>query len=322
MKIGVLTVPLQGESAESVFRYLHSLGVQSVELGAGGYTNANHLNPQKLLHSSDAVKELKELLAQCELEICALSCHGNPLHPNRERAAKDHMIFVETCQIAQALGVDTVVTFSGCPGDCASSKHPNWVTCAWPQDYSEILEWQWERVLIPYWQEATAIAASYGVHRIALEMHPGFCVYNPETLLKLREAVGSSIGANFDPSHLIWQGIDPVAAIKALRGAIYHVHAKDTGFDAQNCAVNGVLDTKSFDKASMRSWIFRTIGYGHDTQYWKDIISALQMAGYDRTISIEHEDALLSVREGLEKAITFLKDIIISDKPQQKLFWA
>ncbi len=322
MKIGVLTVPLQNQSAEKAFEYLHTLGVQSVELGAGGYTNENHLNPQRLLHSSGAVKELKDLLAKYELEICALSCHGNPVHPDRDRAQRDHRIFVETCQLAQELGVDTVVTFSGCPGDCAASKHPNWVTCAWPDDYPQVLQWQWERVLIPYWREAVAIAASYCVRRIALEMHPGFCVYNPETLLRLREAVGSAIGANFDPSHLIWQGIDPVAALKSLGGAVYHVHAKDTRIDRQNSAVNGVLDTKSFEKVAERSWIFRTIGYGHDTAYWKDIVSTLQMIGYDRTVSIEHEDALLSVNEGLEKAVAFLRDVIALDPPQEKMFWA
>ncbi|MGN0171884.1 MAG: sugar phosphate isomerase/epimerase family protein [Acutalibacteraceae bacterium] len=322
MKIGVLTVPLQDRSVEETFSYLHALGVESVELGAGGYTNANHLNPQLLLKSGTAVEELKSLLTKYDLDICALSCHGNPVHPNRERAAADHQTFVNTCKLAQALGVDTVVTFSGCPGDCASSKHPNWVTCAWPGDYADILEWQWERVLIPYWKEAAAIAASYGVRRIALEMHPGFCVYNPETLLKLREAVGSAIGANFDPSHLIWQGIDPVAALKALKGAVYHFHAKDTRIDEQNCAVNGVLDTKSFERVSERSWLFRTIGYGHGPQYWKDIMSTLQLIGYDRTVSIEHEDGLMSVGEGLEKAVDFLKKVIIRERPLDDMFWA
>ncbi|MBQ9414638.1 MAG: sugar phosphate isomerase/epimerase [Clostridia bacterium] len=322
MKISVLTVPLQDRSAEEAFAWLHGLGVESVELGAGGYTNDSHLHPAVLLHSGQAVAALKELLAKYDLSISALSCHGNPVHPNRQRAAADHQTFVDTCKIAQTLGVDTVVTFSGCPGDSAGSKFPNWVTCAWPDDYPAILEWQWERVLIPYWKEAAQIAASYGVRRIALEMHPGFCVYNPETLLKLREAVGPTIGANFDPSHLIWQGIDPVAAIKALKGAIYHVHAKDTRIDPQNAAVNGVLDTKSFGQMADRSWIFRTIGYGHDTDYWKSMMSALQLIGYDRAVSIEHEDGLMSTTEGLEKAIEFLKSVIIREKPLDNMFWA
>ena len=217
--------------------------------------------------------------------------------------------------------METVVTFSGCPGDCPESKRPNWVTCAWPGDYSEILEWQWNEVLIPYWKEAAAIAQSYGVKKIAFEMHPGFCVYNPESLLRLREAVGDIIGANFDPSHLIWQGIDPVAAIRALKGAIYHFHAKDTKIDPYNAAVNGVLDPKTFNDISVRSWAFRTVGYGNDMNYWKDMISNLKMTGYDGVISIEHEDGLMSVKEGLEKAVSFLKEILITEDPTAA-WWA
>lgn len=106
--------------------------------------------------------------------------------------------------------------FSGCPGDCETSEHPNWVVCPWPDDFSEIVKWQWKEKLIPYWKEKVAFAKEHGVHKFALEMHPGFCVYNPETALRLREAVGPEIGVNFDPSHLIWRGIDPAYAIRVL----------------------------------------------------------------------------------------------------------
>ncbi len=321
MKLGVLTVPLQGLSAEDAFKYLHSLGVQTVELGTGGYTNNNHLKPEVYLNDDKKIEEFKALLAKYDLEISVLSCHGNPVHPDKAIAKKYHDVFVDTCKLAQKLGVDTVVTFSGCPGDCAESKRPNWVTCAWPSDYGEILEYQWNEVLIPYWKEASAIAKSYGVTKIAFEMHPGFCVYNPETLLRLRAAVGDSIGANFDPSHLIWQGMDPVAALRELKGAVYHFHAKDTKVDKYNTAKNGVLDTKSFTNMDSRSWVFRTIGYGSDTAMWKDLMSTLSTIGYDGSVSIEHEDGLMSVKEGLEKAIAFLQDVIITEKPAD-MWWA
>ena len=170
-------------------------------------------------------------------------------------------------------------------------------------------------MLIPYWKKAAEIAESYGVKKIAFELHPGFCVYNPMTLLRLREAVGDIIGAIFDPSHLIWQGIDPVAALRELKGAVYHFHAKDTRIDKYNTAVNGVLDTRSFENMNDRSWVFRTIGYGSDTMLWKDMISTLRQIGYDGAVSIEHEDGLMSPREGLEKAVTFLKDILIFEQP-------
>ncbi|WP_281533047.1 sugar phosphate isomerase/epimerase family protein, partial [Anaerocolumna aminovalerica] len=182
------------------------------------------------------------------------------------------------------------------------------------------LDYQWNEVLIPFWKGAAAEAANYGVNKIALELHPGFCVYNTATLLRLREAVGNAIGANFDPSHLFWQGIHPAEAIKALKGAIYHFHAKDTKVDAVNTHINGVLDTGSYGGLSDRSWLFRTVGWGHDADQWKEIITALRLIGYDGAISIEHEDAFMSIEEGLEKAVAFLKDIIIKDQPAQ-VWW-
>ena len=176
-------------------------------------------------------------------------------------------------------------------------------------------------MLIPYWREAVAFAAAHGVGKIALEMHPGFCVYNPETLLQLRKAVGPLIGANFDPSHLFWQGIDPVAAIRRLGDAVYFVHAKDTRLDSVNCPVNGVLDTKPYRDEVHRSWIFRTVGYGHGLPLWRDIMSNLRLVGYDGVISIEHEDSLMSVNEGLQKAIAFLKEAMMFEGTTE-MWWA
>ena len=321
MKLGVLTVPLQGMTARDAFAYLHSLGVQTVELGTGGYTNNNHLKPEVYLDNPDKIAEFKDLLKEFDLEISVLSCHGNPVHPNKEKAAAYHQVFVDTCRLAEQLGVDTVVTFSGCPGDCEDSERPNWVTCSWPEDYGEILDWQWNQVLIPYWKEAAEIARSCGVTKIAFEMHPGFCVYNPATLLRLREAVGDIIGANFDPSHLIWQGMDPVMALRELEGAVYHFHAKDTRVDPANKAKNGVLDTGHYGNVLDRSWVFRTVGYGTGAQMWKDMMSTLQCIGYKGSVSIEHEDGLMSVREGLEKAIAFLKIVMITEDPAA-MWWA
>ncbi|GAA4655283.1 sugar phosphate isomerase/epimerase [Anaerocolumna aminovalerica] len=320
MKLGVLTVPLYDRSAEEAFRYLSSLGVQTVEIGTGGSPGSKHSNPQELLSSETKLQAYKDMLKKYNLEISALSCHSNHVHPNEDvriQAARD---FTQTLQLAEKLGVDTVVSFSGCPGDHEGAKYPNWVTCSWPTDYQQVLDYQWNEVLIPFWKGAAAEAANYGVNKIALELHPGFCVYNTATLLRLREAVGNAIGANFDPSHLFWQGIHPAEAIKALKGAIYHFHAKDTKVDAVNTHINGVLDTGSYGGLSDRSWLFRTVGWGHDADQWKEIITALRLIGYDGAISIEHEDAFMSIEEGLEKAVAFLKDIIIKDQPAQ-VWW-
>ena len=164
------------------------------------------------------------------------------------------------------------------------------------------------------------MARAAGV-RIAIEMHPNFVVYNPETMLRLRAVAPGVIGCNFDPSHLFWQGADPVAAIRALGDGIYHVHAKDCRLDPRNIAVNGVLDAKNYTRELERSWIFRTVGYGNDAGTWKAIVSALRLAGYDHVLSIEHEDSLMSGAEGLRKAVAFLRDVVIRE-PAGIAYWA
>lgn len=311
MKLGVFTVLLGQQKLADALDYLRKLGVQAVELGTGGYPGTAHVPAAELLQDKSKLNDFKKTITDSGMEISALSCHGNPVHPQKDLADGFHNDFVNTVRLAQELGIDRVITFSGCPGDSPDSRYPNWVTCPWPDDFQKILEYQWNDVLIPYWQKTSELAQKHGVNRICFEMHPGFCVYNTESMLKLRSAVGDVLGANFDPSHLFWQGIDPVASIRELGGAIYHFHAKDCRVDNINTAVNGVLDTKHYGDEINRSWIFRTIGYGHDYQVWKDMFSALRMVGYDDVISIEHEDSLMSVNEGLTKAITFLKEVML-----------
>lgn len=321
MKLGVMNPVLNAYGFEDAIKYLASLGVECIEIGAGGYPGDMHLKPEEIIGNSEKILQYKKILADNNIEISAISCHGNPLHPQKEIADKFHNEFKNAILAAEALGVDTIIGFSGCPGDCENSMYPNWVTCPWPDDFGKILEWQWEEKVIPYWKEMAEFAKEHNVNKIAFEMHPGFVVYNPETLLKLREAVGDIIGANFDPSHLFWQGIDPKEAIRALKGAIHHFHAKDTLIDENNCKVNGVLDNKSYGDILNRSWVFRTVGYGHGKEVWNDIISMLKTIGYDGAISIEHEDGLMSPKEGLEKAVAFLKEVLIYENPGQ-MWWA
>jgi sugar phosphate isomerase/epimerase len=137
----------------------------------------------------------------------------------------------------------------------------------------------------------------------------------------MREAVGPALGANFDPSHLFWNGVDAVAAIRKLGDAIYHVHGKDSYVDPINVSVNGCNDHKPYDKILQRAWTFHSIGYGHDTKTWRDIVSALRLVGYDHVISIEHEDAMMSIDEGLAKGIGTLKEAVMYEKPGE-MFWA
>lgn len=323
MKLGVFNPVLNDKSFEEACAYLEEHGVQMIEIGCGGFPGKAHCDPQVLLNDPQKLEEFQDTLRRHHLEISALSCHGNPVHPDPETAKRYDDDLTNAVLLCEKLGVSILNTFSGCPGSDETAKKPNWVTCRWPDDFGEILEWQWKAVLIPYWKEKAAFAKAHGVDKIALELHPGFCVYNTRTLLMLREAVGPQIGANLDPSHLIWQQMDSAEVVRVLgnEGAIFHFHAKDTQILPYNCRINGVLDTVPYDRLKERSWTFRSIGYGNDLGYWKNIISQLRLVGYDHAISIEHEDGLMSQNEGLEKTIEALKQIIIFENPGE-MYWA
>ncbi|MEM6528610.1 MAG: sugar phosphate isomerase/epimerase [Chloroflexota bacterium] len=321
MKLGVFTPAFSSMAFEDMLDYIVSVGVEMVEIPVGGYVGDAHCKPADLLADDDATAKFKAAIDSRGLGISALSAHANPLHPDLAISEPHREAIKNAILFAEKIGVDTVVTFSGCPGGGPEDKTPNWITCPWPPDFGNAVQWQWEKVMIPYWQETTKFAEDHGV-KIAIEMHPGFCVYTVEHIHALRDAVGSqSIGANFDPSHLFWQGVDVVYAIRELDDAIFHFHAKDTIIDPVNANVNGVLDTKRYDDVASRSWIFRTVGYGQPEKTWRDIVSNLRMVGYAGPLSIEHEDALMSQNEGFEKAAKFLKSILIEDDAGYA-FWA
>jgi sugar phosphate isomerase/epimerase len=313
LRVGVFTPLLSGLPLREVLATLMKHGIATVELGTGNYPGDAHCK-LAMLEDAARLREFKSTLDGEGFSISALSCHGNPLHPDRVRAAHDQEVNRQTVLLAEALGVPVVIDFSGCPGDSPHSLRPNWVTCPWPPEYLETLKWQWDEVAAPYWTERAKFAAEHGV-RIAIEMHPGFLVYNPETMLKLRSIAGPSIGCNYDPSHMFWQSIDPIAAIRILGDSIFHVHAKDTQIYERNLPLTGVLDTKSYSDERNRAWIFRTCGYGHGEEWWREFVSTLRMFGYDYVLSIEHEDSLLSPAEGLARAASFLNQIVPGEPP-------
>ena len=320
MKAGVFTVILGSMELEKALDYLAGLGVKAVELGAGAYAGTAHCQVDELLASQRRRQELLRLVESRGLFISALNCAGNPIHPHKAKAAAHDRDFRKAMRLARQLGVEVVINFSGCPGGAPGDQQPNWVTCPWPPDYPAILDYQWNQVVIPYWTKMAKVAQEHRI-KIALEMHPGFVVYNPETLLRLRRAAGPALGANFDPSHLFWQGIDPCAAVRALQGAIWHVHAKDTAVHEWNSRTNGVLDTKHYQDEIQRSWIFRTVGYGNPRHFWCNFVSTLRMAGYDGVLSVEHEDSLMTSREGLEKGLRFVQSILLAEAKGQ-VTWA
>lgn len=319
MKIGVFTALWGNLSFEEALDCAVQHGVQAVEIGAGGYPGSPHCPVDELLESQARRDEWLGEIASRGLMLSALSIHNNPLHPDAEVAREADETFRKAIRLAEALGVPVVNTFSGLPAGAPGDTMPNWVTCPWPPHFLETLDYQWNKVALPYWREAAPFAADHGI-KVAFEMHPGMLVYNVETLLRLRE-VNPVLGCNFDPSHLWWNGVEPVEAIRELGEAIFHVHGKDVAIDPHNVRVNGVNDNKPYDRILDRAWTFRSIGYGHDVKAWKDIVSALRMVGYDYVISIEHEDAMMSTNEGLAKGVALLKEAGIFEEAGE-MFWA
>ncbi len=320
MKLGVFTVLFGSKPFEEMLDYVVDLGIEAVEIGTGAYPGNAYCKPGELLESETKLRAFKEAISRRGLIISALSCHGNPLHPQRDRAEADHDVFMKTLELAARVDVETVITFSGCPGGDPLGAQPNWIVSPWPPEFAAMLEWQWRERVVPYWTETARAARSAGV-RVAIEMHPNFVAYNPESMLRLRDVAPGTIGCNFDPSHMIWQQVDVVQAIRALAGSIFHVHAKDCRVDRANTMANGVLDAKNYTRELERSWLFRTVGYGSDAIFWKDLVSNLRMAGYDHVLSIEHEDSLMSGAEGLKKAVAFLKPLLIAE-PAGEAYWA
>ena len=321
MDIGVLTVPLRDQSLEDALAYLDGIGVDAVELGCGGPPGDEHLPPDEYLDDEGAQADLRDLLAEHDLRVSALAAHDNPLHPDADRADSADEDLRNAIRLADQLGVGTVTCFSGLPAGAPGDSTPNWIVAPWPGEHLEAQSHQWD-VALEYWTDLAEFAEDHGVD-VAIEMHPNMLVYEPTGLLRLRDATSDRIGANFDPSHLYWQGIEPAAAIRYLgeEGAIHHVHAKDTGLYDENVRVKGVLDTVPYDESVDRSWLFRTVGYGHGEEHWKDVVTALRMVGYDGALSIEHEDTLTSSREGLEKAVELLDRAVFETDPGEA-FWA
>jgi sugar phosphate isomerase/epimerase len=315
MKLGVMGAGLGGMGWKKALEYCQKVGLDAIELPVGCYPGRPFFDPEKVLKDKAAQKKIVAACQAHGLEIIGLAVHGNPLHPNRAIAKAHERAHDVAVRLAPLLGTNVVINFSGCPGGSRKDTTPNWVTCPWPPDFAAVLKYQWEKVLIPFWTKKNKEAAREGV-KIAFEAHPGFCVYNPETLLRLRDACGKQLGANLDPSHFFWQGIDPIEAARVLGDAkcIFHVHGKDTGIDPHNTRRNGALDTKSYADVANRSWVFRTCGYGHGDEFWKPFVSMLKQKGYDGVISIEHEDALMSVQEGFEKAVAYLRSVIIKQQ--------
>ena len=319
MKLGVMGALFGKLKLDEALDYCNKVGLDAIELPAGCYPG-DPWQLQGIYKNKPALKELKAKIADHGLEVHGIAVHGNPVHPNKRMAAQHAKAHRDGVLLAAEFET-VVINFSGCPGGSPLDKTPNWVTCPWPDDFSAIADYQWNKVIIPFWKRENNFAAKHGV-KIAFEAHPGMVLHNPEDIVRLRAAGGKALGANLDPSHFFWQGIDPVEAARFLgeNKCIFHVHAKDCLIDKRNSAIIGNLDIKSYGDVKNRAWVFRTCGYGHGDEFWKPFISMLRLYEYDGVISIEHEDSLMSASEGFEKAVAYLKGIILT-QPTGQAWW-
>ena len=307
MRLGFVSDSLGALPFDAVLDHAARLGMSGVEVNTGGWSTAPHVDLAALGSSADARSAFLAAFASRGLEVIALNANGNPLHPTQPKQGR---CLHDTIRLAGDLGIRTVCTMSGLPAGRRGDLVPNWVVSSWPPETQEILRYQWEEQVLPFWTETAALAKNCGVERIALELHGNQCVYNVPSLLKLRTAVGPIVGANLDPSHLFWMGADPLAAADALGAAVHHVHAKDTMLNAPVQATTSLLENGSLMDIPARSWSYVTLGFGHGEEWWRQFCYRLKMAGYDGWLSIEHEDVLLNGLEGLEKSISLLKGVM------------
>jgi sugar phosphate isomerase/epimerase len=306
-------------------KIIKKLGIKVIEIGSGGFNGKEHCNPYELLKDKDALDKFLNSIKKNGLEVSSLSCHGNPLHPDKN-IANDHTRDIEaSIELARKIGVDVVNCLAGCPGAGEEDKHPNWIGIGFPYYYNSYVKWQWEKKVIPFWTEMVKKAKKFKI-RLGFEMLPGDVVYNSETLLKLRDELNTDeIAWNLDPTHLFWQGMDPIVCIKTLGNLIVSVHAQDTKINRSIVEKNGVLDWKSYDRFNFkmnvvnnRAWFWRIVGYGHGYSFWKEFVSALRIAGYEGSLSIEHLDPLIDTKEGILKSLDFLKMVIFNKEGRKK----
>lgn len=309
LKIGVFDTAFRDLTIDQLIDTIKEFKLEAVEIGSGNDPGHAHCDLDGLLADAGKRRAYMQKFENNGIMVSAFSCHGNPVHPDRARAAREGAVYRKSIDLASKTGVGRVVCFSGCPGD-GTGAHPNWVTTLETDEFVSLLKWQWNEVLIPYWKELSEYARQRNV-KMAIEMDGGYSVFNVATLLQLRKAAGDNIGANLDLSGLFQLGVDAVAVVKALGEAdcLYHMHGKDILLDKQNVAVNGLVDLTPYNDIEHRSWSYADIGYGHDLALWKAIVEELYAVRYEYVISIEHESPFTSARAGVAKSAQALEEI-------------
>lgn len=279
------------------------IGAEVVEITQAGQPAAAEL----LVANPRLRREFSAMISDRGLEIAALNAAGMPLHPRVGGRAR--RLIRRTIELASLLDVRTVISMSGTGGDGPAASTVNWVSFPWPEESVALRERHWQAA-VGLWRDLAGYAASRGIERVALELHPMHLVYNVPTFERLREAVGPVISANVDPSHLFWQGMNPDAVVRALGKSVAHVHVKDTQLIADELATAGVLDGRPFGADAPRAWVHRTVGRGHGDDVWIALFQALRDAGYRGALSLENEDPYQDYAEGVREAAAYVRPIL------------
>jgi sugar phosphate isomerase/epimerase len=315
-----MSASMLDRSWEAMLDAAAARGVGQIEACAGGHIPTHHYDPVELAGDESALRRFRASLEERGLRLCSFACHGNPLHPDPARAASDHADFVATCRLAAELEVTHVSLLAGLPAGAPGDTAPNWIINSSFPGLDAVYRWQWEERVLPYWRAAAAIADDHGV-TLCIEPHSADVVYNTQTFTRLREEIGATVAMNFDPSHLWWQGIDPIAMVDAVGDAIETCHVKDALIDRRRIARDGALSPRSYDRWDERPWVFSTPGYGHSELFWRRLVVALRRAGYSGTLSIECEDPFLSPDDTLDKSADVLRRAL-PEQPAPGVDWA
>jgi sugar phosphate isomerase/epimerase len=325
VKFGVYTAILHDRPLPEALDVIASLGLNAAEINAGGFLPPVHIPIDDIIASPSARDDYLAIFEAKGVELAGLNANGNPLHPNPVIGKKHADDLRRAIRAAGVLGQTRVVTMSGLPGGEPGATVPNWVVNAWNSGALDVLEYQWDEVAVPFWKEIDALAADNGV-KVAIEMHPQNIVFNPPTLKRLVEKTGATnVGAEMDPSHLFWQGMDPIAAIRYLGPLVVHAAAKDVRLNTDHLLVYGVLDERFRRLAPEENplnlgghefvnewpkdsaWDFVALGEGHDIAFWTAFVDALREVDPDMAVNIEHEDTAFGPVEGLEIAARVLR---------------
>ncbi|MCR9195554.1 MAG: sugar phosphate isomerase/epimerase [Hyphomonas sp.] len=317
MKLAMVSDSLANLPLDDMLQLAAANGIGGIEFNTGNWSTAPHFDLDALLASDAARSEFRDKLKRHDLELVALNCNGNQLHP--VYGPEHDKVVRDTIRLTELFGLRTVVLMSGLPAANATDQVPNWITSSWPEENQANLRWQWEERLLPYWRDLVSFAGEHGIEKLAIEMHGHQLVFSPDTLMRLRAEIGDMVCANLDPSHLMWMGADAIQSVDYLGDAIGHVHGKDTFINAPVAATRTLLENGSLASAKPRAWTHAAIGVGHDLSWWTSFCYRLAMNGYDGWISIEHEDATLSRNEGIMRAVNVLESAMIFEPPDYQV---